>query len=79
MNIEKTETNMYYSWELTNKKIEITLFPVKGRHNYDAIRRTKKEIRSDYDIVFMDVQWISILDEKKLIKEKNKVNIKAQF
>lgn len=60
MAIEQTKEGMKYNWELSSKGMVVTLFPVKGRHNQDAIKRAKAQVREDHNIVFIDLKWISI-------------------
>lgn len=66
MTVEETKEGMKYNWELTSKGMQITLFPVKGRHNQDAIKRAKTEVRGDHHVVIVELEWISITQHNEL-------------
>ena len=54
MAVEQTKEGMKYNWELSSKGMAVTLFPVKGRHNQDAIKRAKTQVRQDHNIAVVD-------------------------
>ena len=66
MAVEQTKEGMKYNWELSSKGMAVTLFPVKGRHNQDAIKRAKTQVRKDHLIAVVDLEWISIHEHDSL-------------
>lgn len=64
MTYEITEPGIKYDWWV-NKPAdgEFTIFPVKGVHDRTDIVNAKLELRRDFDVTYIHVEWVT--------KEKN--------
>ena len=79
MTYEITKSGIKYEWSF--KKL-FKLFPIKGVHCQKDIKDSKAELRKDFEVDFIQVEWITKEqnDQLKLwmhpiAAENNKLNV----
>jgi len=60
MTYEVTESGIKYDWWIDGPQAgKFKLFPVKGVHSQDDIKNSKAELKRDFDVVYIELEWVT--------------------
>lgn len=76
---EITKSGIKYDWLIDGPQGgKFKLFPVKGVHNWDKIRESKEELKECFDVIFIEVEWITKEQDEQLALWKSAIPKKVE-